>query len=457
MKKLSICFLSVCFFAFGNTPASHPEQDVVKESELESSGGESTDGLSREVYFSKDSETQLEKQRDALTTVKFNILGGAILLQGDVRVRYKVFSIKDGPVSLVGNDPVSLIGNSTILPRDAFNNEFNLYLNYVARRFYAKLRLKFSNKMGAQGGTTGKFSLEKAYFGHQVFREGATIVGIEAGRRDLLEMLESKVQFGSRMDGASVYLATEVPKLFEFDLRGILTIVDFAKTHFAPIIQVSFYNISDYGLYVKYAYVDWEKKGTTRIFNGSGNADGRKEMEFNPRYQFRISQWTLGFVPRTKILGKKVRFYGAFLLNHAAKKRALTNCRRENLACYGGFTYGNAYQKGDISLDVNYQYVEAQSVPGFDSSGIGTGNPRENVFYGPAKNDITGAKLKPNQITVSNANGNTNFKGVSASFAYILTRNLKWQISGNYSRRLDGQIGPNRTFKQIDTSLIYSF
>ena len=449
MRKLSICFLSVCFFAFGNVPAAHPEEDVVTESELESSGAESTGGLSREVYFSKDSEAQLEKQRDALTTVKFNILGGAILLQGDVRVRYKVFSVKDGPVNLVGNP--------TTLPRDAFNNEFNLYLNYVARRFYAKLRLKFSNKMGAQGGTTGRLSLEKAYFGHQVLREGATIVGLEAGRRDLLEMLESKVQFGSRMDGASFYLATEFPKFFEFDLRGILTVVDFTKTHFAPIVQVSFYNISDYGLYVKYAYVDWEKRGTTRIFNGSGNADGRKEMEFNPRYQFRISQWTLGFVPRAKILGKKVRFYGAFLWNHAAKKTALTNDRKENLACYGGFTYGNAYQKGDISLDVNYQYVEAQSVPGFDGSGIGTGNPRENVFYGPAKNNITGVSLKPNQITASTANGNTNFKGVSASFAYILTKNLKWQISGSYSRRLDGQIGPNRTFKQIDTSLIYSF
>jgi hypothetical protein len=441
MKKKQLVFL-IFLSSFAFCESTDATEGLEKKNDKK--------GISEEVIIEKDEEPVDSQEKDL--HVKMKPLGGAILLQGDVRMRYKVFQIKDGSQNLVGG--------TTGLANDRFISEFNLYVSYRMRNFYARTQFGFTNNMGSMGGGVLNLNMKRAYIGANMIKYGPTIIGVELGRRGFSEMLESKVQYDSTMNGASVFFTSEVPKFFEINMRIIANIVDFTTSHYAYFGDISFYNISEFGFYVKYTYSDWRKKGETRIFNGSREPvvfGGVSKEINNPRYQFQISQFTMGYMTREKILGALWRLYGACLVNHAAKKRSLTQLRKENFAAYMGATYGNAVKTGEFSFDLNFQYVEAQSLPDFDAAGIGTGNPRSNVFYGPAKNDITGAELAPEQITALNANGQTNFKGVSLSFGYILTKNTFWQINAQYSKRLDSQIGPQRIFKQIDTSLIYSF
>ena len=55
------------------------------------------------------------------------------------------------------------------------------------------------------------------------------------------------------------------------------------------------------------------------------------------------------------------------------RKISLTNGKRANAGGYAGFTLGELKKKNDWSLDINYQVVQAQAVPDYDSSGIGLG------------------------------------------------------------------------------------
>ena len=143
-----------------------------------------------------------------------------------------------------------------------------------------------------------------------------------------------------------------------------------------------------------------------------------------------------------------MKFYGAYLINHAARAIVLTGNRKKRNGWYAGI-----YCKREkVSVDVNYQVVEAQAIPDFDVSGIGTGNPRANLFYGPARDDFTGA---PVVVTQLNANGNVNYKGWSAQLLYLLTKHISLQLEGKWSRNEDRSIGPNRSFRTISMTAIF--
>lgn len=377
-------------------------------------------------------------------------LGGGILLQGDIRTKFEWGETKDGSTSLL-----DVLG----VGHDRITQEFNFYLKYFARRSTAIIQVRFKNDMGILGGTTSKRSIEKAYFNYDLYANGPHQINFTIGRRPLLEMLESQVQFISRMDGVSLDFLTTIDKWSDFELRLIGTIVDPVSDQFAYFIQLGIHNIFNTKLYFLYSFASWKINKTSRIFDGDGKPSefpvGTSQMRHNPRFDFNISQLVLGYILDS--IPIPLWFYGAVLYNHTAERRMITRNRRYDFGYYVGVTISNAVEKGTFSIDINYQYLPPQVIPGFDVSGIDNGNVRDNAFYGPASNDITGVAITPATLTASNANGSVNYQGISIAGAYVLTDHLTLQAAYSYSVRAIKSIGPDRTAYGFEIRTIYAF
>jgi hypothetical protein len=175
-------------------------------------------------------------------------------------------------------------------------------------------------------------------------------------------------------------------------------------------------------------------------------------MEKNPQFRFKISQWTLGYILDPEVLHFPVNFFGAFLFNHAATKHtehpllhetpgvrvtSLFGGKAESIAWYAGFTAGALEKKGDWAFEVTYQSVGAQSVPDWDMSGIGTGNPQGYVIYRDALSSVA---------TIPDDSGfpygNVNFRGWDFNFSYLVTTNINVLLEYQFSREKLGNLKP---------------
>jgi hypothetical protein len=121
------------------------------------------------------------------------------------------------------------------------------------------------------------------------------------------------------------------------------------------------------------------------------------------------------------------------------------------LAGYVGFSIGELKKKGDWAFDINYQVVEAQSIPDFDVQGIGLGNAADTGFY-TATIKGTG---DPN--TRKTAGGNTNYRGFQLTLDWLLTNQLDFQQSWQQSITLQKNIGKFHRYKQYEIEFIYSY
>lgn len=372
-------------------------------------------------------------------------LAGGFKIEADLRIKYKGESARDGAQRI--------IGSGTSFPDKAFRNEFNLYVYYEGKQTIGSARLKYDNRMGMLGGTTNAISLPKAYFGRQLFRAGATSMRIGLGRRPLDELFESSVQFSSRIDGGYVGMLSSVPGAFDFGIDFIGTLVDAQYNQYAWGTELEFNNIRSYGIYFKYAYLDWVKRGVSAQTDGSGNKTG-VVIRNNPQYQYRTSQFLLGYILGPVYFNTPFRAFAAFIVNHAAQEQTFLDNRKEKTAWYVGFQLGSGKKPGGFSIDYTYQFVRAQSIQQLDVGGIGNGNPRNNSIYGPVLNDVTGAA---ETVSTATANGNTNFKGWELKGLYRYTQHISWKLIYKCSKPANKAIGPDRKFKKFESQWIYNF
>ncbi len=339
----------------------------------------------------------------------------------------------------------------------AWDVEVNLMIDYRADRTWATIKLEFDNnagttKFGGGSGTFDKLTVERAFLGIRVIDEDTYTTDLMFGRRRLSYTFDSRVQFGSFMDGIVLNYSRAFERYGNLYLTGGPFVVNENRSQYAWIMELGLLGAWSTGLYLKYSLIDWDTKDFDRSdFNGTDVQKENQKIVFNNRFRYLISQITAGYKFRTK-WDKSMTFYGAWLENHAADPiEGLTGGSKKNNAWYLGFSIGEARKKGDWSFDTNYQWVQTLAFPSFDSSGISLGNAAGIDLFG------IGDGLNERPIDFSQAVGNTNYRGFTMQFLYLWTNNLTMFQSWSQSISLDRARGPFMRYKQYEIELIYAF
>jgi hypothetical protein len=390
-------------------------------------------------------------------------------ISGDIRMEWESIKEKHDGFNLRGrtaNRNVAWYGGAPP-PTNQFDVEFNLMFDYKGDCTWAVAHLEFDNNAGidvnprgcggdfvfgtddtgaaangfragdprgGQGsGVSNNLSLRKAYFGYNIFEGCCCRADIEIGRRHLYDVFDSRVQFRSRFDGILLRLSNSM-SVGELYLNFGAFVKDENMNRFGYALEVGLLDIVDYGVDLKYSFIDWANAG--RRVNRCDVLDPAGE-------RFVVSQLMLAYQFNPEYIKTRAKVYGALLFNHAAQLRTLAgtsfNDKRKDLGWYVGVLIGDVRCEGDWSVDINYQYVEAGVIPDFDVTGIGRGNVR----------DIP--------MTVSSTWGNTNYKGFRLEGLYALTDNIALNPSWDYSTEEDVNIGGKHSYSKFELQFIYAF
>ena len=395
--------------------------------------------LFTQVQAADISNQDIESLRDwfnakRLVTVKE--LGGQLSISGDVHAEVQsTTEVRNGKRQR-GR------GSALTAPNGTWDVEFNLNIDYRTENSWVAGRMRFDNDAGVvtkhvSKGMFNKIKVDRAYFGYRFYDGDRHTADVEIGRRGMSYVFDSKVQFGSNFDGVNLKDAYAFETVGDFYYQLGAFIIDERDSRAGYIGETGLMNIAHTGFYAKYSLVDWNTK---------------KNPEKTPhQFDFIVSQATLGyrFIPAS--LDKPITFYLAGLYNHSARKREVSDHKRANAASYAGFNVGQVKIKGDWSFEACYELVQAQSIPSFDSNGIGMGSSDENAFYYREKGG------KPIPTTRKKAQGNVNFRGFFLNLQYLLTNNINIFQQWQQSITLDNDIGPFRRFKQYEIDFIYLF
>ena len=359
-------------------------------------------------------------------------------------------------------------------PRDTYDIEVNIMIDYRTDRTWASIKLEFDNDAGTLSGSFDHLTLERAFFGARVVDKDLYTMDLEVGRRRLTYTFDSRVQFNSFMDGILFKYDHALDRVGDLYFHGGPFLVDEGNDIYSFIWELGLLNIAQTGLYAKYSMIDWHTKEV------SPRTKTQNYERQNDRLRFFNSQFTIGYKFVPKWLGKIVTLYAAFLINHAAdtkfstvyvtnsdgraiktdgnltpeadqKQFDVTCGNRANLAWYVGFSAGEARKKGDWSFDANFQLVQAQAIPEFDVSGIGHGNTDKVGFYTKKLEGEGGPQTKHNAI------GETNYYGYVLQFFYLFTNNLTLYQNWMQSWTLNNCMSPSILYKQYEIELIYAF
>jgi len=414
MKNLCFFLASLAFFqtaAFGDTIEA---------------GGELDD---RDIRA-------LKEWVDTKRQISLKEIGGDLSISGEVRTEFQnAWERVDGR---------SQRGTGTGEPQaSGFDVEVNLLFDYRTDRTWAAVKLEFDNDAGVFSGTFNKLALERAYWGVRAVEGDALTFDIEVGRRKMLTVFDSRLQFASIFDGILFRYDQSFEKVGDFYLRAGPYVINELKNHFGYIGELGLLNIAGTGFYAKTSFVDWDTK------------DYKREL-INQQFDFIISQINAGYRFKIQSIEKLGVIYSAFLWNWAAKRRDITGGARANWAAYVGMSIGQLRKQWDWAFDFNYQWMAPQSVPNFDISGVSIGNAEREGFYTVQSNEISkSVELTPQ--TQKTARGGTNFHGFMAVFDVLLTNKLDLQQSWIQSWTLYDSIGPSRCFSQYEIEFIYTW
>ncbi|HSX12503.1 MAG TPA: hypothetical protein VLF61_03350 [Rhabdochlamydiaceae bacterium] len=390
------------------------------------------------VESGRDLEDQdIQALRDWINTkrqVSLKEIGGDLSISGEVRTEFQTAWEDRNGKSQRG--PHSETGRGA----QGFDIEVNLMLDYRTERTWSSIKIEFDNDAGVFNGSLGNIALERAYWGVRLVDGEKYNIDIEAGRRKMLTIFDSKVQFSSFFDGIVLRYDHAIEGIGDFYLRTGPFVVNEQVNQFAYIWEMALLNIANTGVYTKYSIVDWDTKHYAKSF-------------VNDRFRFLVNQWIVGYRLLIKSINKVMLAYSAFLYNPLAKRLDVSDHKRANMGGYIGFSLGQLRKQWDWALDINYQVVQAQAVPDFDCSGIGLGNANKSGFYTKTLNPVDGGGAS----TPANAGGTTNFRGFSITFDLLLTDKLDIQQMYQQTITLDSDIGPFRRFKQYEIEFIYTW
>lgn len=395
-------------------------------------------GFADTVEAGRDLEDQdIQALRDWVNTkrqVSLKEIGGDLSISGEVRTEFQSnWEYRNGKAQ---RGP----GSETGRPAQGFDIEVNLMLDYRTERTWASIKIEFDNDAGIFNGSLGNIALERAYWGVRLIDNDMVSFDIEAGRRKMSNVFDSKVQFGSFFDGALLRYDQSIDKVGDIYLHTGAFIINEQRNQFGYIGEFGFLNIWNTGIYTKYSLTDWDTKDYSKKF-------------INDRFEFIVSQLIFGYRAMLKSIDKLLLIYSAALCNHAAKQHQVSDHKRVNWGGYFGFSMGQLRKQWDWALDANYQVIGAQVIPDFDASGIGLGNANRSGFYTKNITPIEGGG--PSFRTT--AGGTTNYRGFALTFDLLLTDKLDMQQSYQQSITLDHNIGPFRRYKQYEIEFIYTW
>lgn len=379
---------------------------------------------------------------------------GRLIIAGDARTRFSRTTEKLRGVRQRGFNEVAQVDTNI------YKNEMNLYLDYLAPTSWAETRIKFAVFAGKDGGSLTRVDLDRAFLGYEIYEDGEDEFYIEGGRNRLDVLFDSKIEFSGIFDGILITFRKNIPKIGFFDIHGGPMLVNAYANHYAWIVETSLKNILESQFSFKYSFVDWQKRGTTRFF-GLRNTKIEEilalttpngfqfQLRNNPRYRFIISQFLIGyeFKPHEATFCKTSWLYIGGLINHAARRITQTGFTRQNLGWYAGYTLGKMKVAGDWSIDLNYQFVEAQAVPDFDLAGIGRGNAAGFLFA-----DAIIQGLAPH-LSV----GYANYKGFEITVLYALTDSLSFKARAQKTTPVNRGIGGSFSYSNIEFGAIFAF
>lgn len=356
-----------------------------------------------------------------------------------------------------------------------FDVEFNLRFDYKGQTTWAVAHLQYDNSAGVDdgeldccfnpfgwhgSGNCDDLCLKKAFWGIRLYEDGCERIEFELGRRNLYNLFDSRVQFLSRFDGATLkyFNCWDCIGDWYWYLAGF--VVDERVNHFAWVTEIGFLDIVDSGIDLKYSLIDWQKFGRNRCH------------VVNPRgFKFLISQVTGYYHFNPEFLRVKAKVFGAYLYNHRGRHMAYRNFRKhhqvcrtdrdkfridnghafapedthkkiakdQNAAWYVGVLLGEVEKQGDWSFEIQYQWVQAFAIPEDDMGGIGRGNTLDDY------------------ITAIGARGNTNFKGWRFEGLYAITDDLTIDTIFEFSQQIDRRIGGSHHYSKFEVETIYAF
>lgn len=380
--------------------------------------------------------------------------------------------------------------------RNLFNVQFNLMFDYRCDRSWGVAHVEFKNRMGIQqndrkGGTPEQtnpntatsgsndtnispqsspdqaqntncssfansymqgsgeksgLSLRKAYWGYNICADGCSRFDIEVGRRRLYDVFDSRIQFLAQFDGVLFRYASQFDCADAYATGGAF-VVDERVNHWGGVIEAGVLNLCDWGFDFKYSFIYWHKAGENR--SHQRNALGSR---------FKNSQWTAIYHLDPEILCAPASFYGAVLVNHAAKKLPKPGAKAEhkkNIGWYVGARVGEVCSAGDWAVDFNWQSVGVQAVAENDVAGIGRGNAKKmSVLDGPSNGSSTTPNIIGNPAV---ARGNANYQGFKLMGLYGVTDNLSMEASIQWSKQLSKSIGGPVKYTNFKLEAIYAF
>lgn len=361
-------------------------------------------------------------------------IGGDLSISGEVRTEFQDTSeVKDG-IRQRGK------GAATSKPQYAWDVEVNIMVDYRTDRTWAAIKLEFDNDMGTASGTVNKIKLEKAYLGGRIIPGDTFTIDGELGRRYLFNVYDSKLEFSSLFDGVLFRFSKAWPSIGNFYANPGALLVNDRKNHYAYVMELGALQIANLGLNMKYSIIDWYKPAANEL----------QKL----RYKFLVSQYLAYYQFYPNWIGKRlIKIYGAGLVNHLAHGVPQTRGKKQNWGWYAGMSIGLVRKQYDFSIDVNYQWCQAQAVPDFDNSGIGRGNAAKVGFYSIDEDGDPDGGI----TTAETAVGAGNFKGFEIDALYAFTDNLTVFQSFKYSTTLNKSIGPNLRYKQYEIEFIYAF
>ena len=424
--------------------------------------------LRSDVQFEeKQSETDFEALRRWLNDkrmVTLKELGGDLSLSGEARVEFQDGNQTNNGIQQLGSN------GATGKAAQAWDVEVNLMLDYRTDYTWSAVKLEFDNDMGTRSGTVNKIRLEKAYLGGRFIAGDTFTWDGEIGRRYFLNVYDSKVEFGSFFDGTMFRLSKAFHSIGDFYFNPGAFLVDDKTNHYGFVGEIGGLRISNCGLGLKYSVIDWKKYFSNPLKDH--------------RYDYVVQQFTVLYQFNPAWIGKRlIKLYAAGLSNLIADNLVLPvryptandpgvtfdkdgkvvipktspsyiptkNFGKQNWGWYTGVAIGQVKKKGDFAIEADYQWVQAQTVPEFDCSGIGRGNAARAGFI---TTNIDGSGT---YTIVSNAVGACNYHGFEVDLLYAFTNNLTVEENFKWSTTLDKQIGPYIKYKQFETEFIYAF
>ncbi|MCY3974621.1 MAG: hypothetical protein OXF02_03655 [Simkaniaceae bacterium] len=361
--------------------------------------------------------------------------GGNLTLSGEVRTEFQ--TVNETKNGVRQRQPRGAVPDKAMYNWDF---EVNLLFNYRTDYTWATCKLEFDNPVGIGDGKFNAISLERALLGGRLLTGERYNVDIDIGRRALGYEFDSGVQFGSSMNGILVKYDHALQPVGDFYVHAGPFLIDSSVNHYGYVGEVGLLKIGGTGLYAKGSLID----RNTRKFA----SDRLRRLA----YSFRNVQGTLGYKWYPEWLdGQVTTLYVAGLYNTAARRHEETGRHRDPWACYVGLSAGELRKQWDWSFNINYQLVQAQSVPDFDGSGVGRGNVAGTGLYGTKKRGAG------DPLTVKTSVGSGNYHGYAIELQYNITNTVTVYQSWGQAFKYRKDLGPDFSYKRYEIELIYTF